>query len=471
MNNFRSASNSRIQHIHFIGIGGSGMSGIAEVLHNLGYQVSGSDINSNAVTKRLQKLGCKINQDHHADHVVDAQTVVVSSAIDQTNPELIKAHELNIPTVPRAEMLADIMRFRFGIAVAGTHGKTTVTSLITHILNIAKLDPTYIIGGILNSSGINAKLGESDYLIAEADESDASFLHLQPMLSVITNIDQDHMATYDNDYQKLTDAFVSFTSNLPFYGACVLCADDTGVQDIINDIHRPLVTYGFSQGADVQATNITQQERQMHFEVVCKKYDCSFLVELNLIGKHNILNTLAAIGIACELDIKIETIQAALKDFSGVARRLDYHGFLKINNQQVVLFDDYGHHPNEIKAVFESLQNTYKDKRLVVVFQPHRYTRTRDLFDDFSQALSQADVLVLLDIYPASEQPIAHINSSVLASSIRQRSALDPIVVKNTLEVLDILPNVIKEDDVVLTLGAGDIHTLVELLTTQYVDS
>lgn len=471
MNNFRSASNSRIQNIHFIGIGGSGMSGIAEVLHNLGYQISGSDINSNAVTKRLQKLGCKINKGHHADHVVNAQTVVVSSAIDQANPELIKAHELNIPTVPRAEMLADIMRFRFGIAVAGTHGKTTVTSLITHILNIAKLDPTYIIGGILNSSGINAKLGESDYLIAEADESDASFLHLQPMLSVITNIDQDHMATYDNDYQKLTDAFVSFTSNLPFYGACVLCADDTGVQDIINDIHRPLVTYGFSQGVDVQATNITQQERQMHFEVVCKKYDCSFPVELNLIGKHNILNTLAAIGIACELDIKIKTIQDALKDFSGVARRLDHHGFLKINNQQVTLFDDYGHHPNEIKAVFESLQNTYKDKRLVVVFQPHRYTRTRDLFDDFSQALSQADVLVLLDIYPASEQPIAHINSSALASSIRQRSALDPIVVKNTLEVLDILPNVIKEDDVVLTLGAGDIHTLVELLTTQYAGS
>ncbi len=471
MNNLRSFSSARIKNIHFIGIGGSGMSGIAEVLHNLGYQISGSDLHKNKATKRLQDLGCTINYLHSADQVNNAQAVVFSSAINENNPELIKAHELNIPTVPRAEMLAEIMRFRFGIAVAGTHGKTTTTSLITHILNVAKLDPTYIIGGILNSNGINAKLGESDYLIAEADESDASFLHLQPMLSIITNIDQDHMATYDNDYQKLTDAFINFTSNLPFYGACVLCTDDGGVQDIISDIHRPLVTYGFSQGADIQAVNITQQERQMHFDVVCKKYDQSFPVELNLIGKHNILNTLAAIGVACELNISTDIIQSALKDFAGVARRLDYHGKLNISKQTVDLFDDYGHHPNEINAVFESLQNTYQEQRLVVIFQPHRYSRTRDLFDDFARALSKADALILLDIYPASEQPIVHINSSTLADAIRQRSSLDPVVIKNTNETLKVLPNVVQNNDIVLTLGAGDIHILPSLLIQAYADS
>ncbi len=468
MNNLRSTYNSRIQNIHFIGIGGSGMSGIAEVLHNLGYQISGSDINSNSATQRLHDLGCKINNGHHSNHVIHAHAVVTSSAIDENNPELVKAHELNIPTMPRAEMLAEIMRFRFGIAVAGTHGKTTTTSLITHILNVAKLDPTYIIGGILNSNGINAKLGGSDYLVAEADESDASFLHLQPMLSVITNIDHDHMATYDHDYQKLTDAFISFTSNLPFYGACVLCADDAGVVDILNDIHRPLVTYGFSHGVDIQAINITQQDRKMHFEVVCERYAQSFLVELNLIGKHNILNTLAAIGVSCELGVKVDVIQSALKNFSGVSRRLDYHGLLNIDNKKLPLFDDYGHHPNEINAVFQGLQDTYPGQRLVVIFQPHRYTRTRDLFNDFARALSAADVLILLDIYPASEKPIAHINSSTLADAIRQRSSLDPIVVKEVREIFKILPNIIQQKDVLLTLGAGDISTLPNSLMNQY---
>ncbi|CAC9434801.1 UDP-N-acetylmuramate--L-alanine ligase (EC 6.3.2.8) [uncultured Gammaproteobacteria bacterium] len=465
MNSLRPVSNSRIKHIHFIGIGGSGMSGIAEVLHNLDYQISGSDLNQSPITERLQKLGCQIFNAHHQNNISNADAVVVSSAIDKRNPELIKAHKMNIPVVPRAEMLAEIMRFRFGIAVAGTHGKTTTTSLITHILNTAKLDPTYIIGGILNSSGINAKLGESDYLVAEADESDASFLLLQPMLSVITNIDQDHMSTYDNDYKKLADAFINFTSNLPFYGACVLCGDDTGVKGILSSIHRPLITYGFSNGMDIQAINISQCDRRMRFEVICTPKKQSFKVELNLIGKHNILNTLAAIGVACELDIGIELIQSALKSFTGVARRLDYHGVLNIANQQVILFDDYGHHPNEIIAVFESLRNTYQDRRLVVIFQPHRYTRTRDLFDDFSHALSKVDALILLDIYPASEQPIANINSTTLANSIRQRCALDPIVVKNTSEALKVLPNIVKNNDVLLTLGAGDIHTLIGLLT------
>ncbi|MCS5589116.1 MAG: UDP-N-acetylmuramate--L-alanine ligase [Candidatus Thioglobus sp.] len=471
MNNLHSASNSRIHRLHFIGIGGSGMSGIAEVLLNLGYQISGSDLHENKATRRLKDLGCTVSYKHSADQVVNAQAVVVSSAIDENNPELIKARDLNIPTVPRAEMLAEIMRFRFGIAVAGTHGKTTTTSLIAHILTTAELDPTYIIGGILNSNGANAKLGESDYLIAEADESDASFLHLQPMLSVITNIDQDHMSTYDNNYKKLTDAFVSFTSNLPFYGACVLCVDDPGVQEILNDIHRPLVTYGFNEGADVRATNITQKDRKMYFDVVCEKYNQSFKVELNLIGKHNILNTLAAISVACELGIKVNTIQDSLTHFSGVARRLDFHGSLNVKEKSLSLFDDYGHHPNEINAVFEGLKSTYPQQRLVVVFQPHRFTRTRDLFDDFARALSKTDVLILLDIYPASEKPIAHINSGALADAIRQRSSLDPIVAKDAHEILNILPNIVQTNDVLLTLGAGDINTLPALLMQQYAAS
>lgn len=459
---------SRMHNIHFVGIGGSGMSGIAEVLHNLGYNVSGSDINPNKITDRLEEMGCKIYHKHHQNNIKNAQAIVVSSAIKNNNPEVIKAHQLNIPIVPRAEMLAELMRFRFGIAIAGTHGKTTTTSIITHILNTAELDPTYIIGGILNSSGINAKLGESDYLIAEADESDASFLHLQPMLSVITNVDYDHMATYGNDYQNLKDAFVSFSANLPFYGTCVMCIDDEGVNEILNDIHRPIITYGFKDGADIQAINVEQVSMQMHFDVIYDKYTKPFPIKLNLIGRHNILNTLAAIGICCELDIDIDIIQKALANFSGVARRLDHHGKLNINNTQVSLFDDYGHHPKEISAVFKSIKDTYQDRRLVVIFQPHRYSRTRDLFDDFARTLSSADALILLDIYPAQEKPIARINSSTLADAIRKRSGLEPVVIKNPQEILTVLPNIINNNDVLLTLGAGDIHTLPDLLKSNY---
>ncbi len=472
MKNLRQVSKSRINKIHFVGIGGSGMSGIAEVLHNLGYQISGSDINQNSITKRLSDMGCKISHGHHQDNIDQAQAVVISSAIDPLNVELVKAKQLHIPIVPRAEMLAEIMRFRFGIAVSGTHGKTTTTSIITHILNQANLDPTYIIGGILNSNGINAKLGESDYLVAEADESDASFLHLQPMLSVITNVDEDHMSTYGNDYQQLKDAFVSFASNLPFYGACILCTDDAGVKDIVDDIHRPIVSYGFNSEADIRATNVKQVGMQMHFDVACThnkdKYKKSFHIQLNLIGQHNILNTLAAIGICCELDIEVEIIQSALNKFSGVARRLDYHQQLTINKQSVELFDDYGHHPVEVSAIFNSLKNTYPDKRLVVIFQPHRYSRTRDLFDDFARVLSTADSLILLNIYPASEQPIAQISSSTLAEAIRKRSTLNPVVIKNIQEVLSVLPNLINKNDVLLTLGAGDIHALPSLLKAHY---
>jgi len=459
---------SKIKKIHFIGIGGSGMSGIAEVLANLGYEISGSDIQSNQATKKLEEIGCNISYTQKAENVKGKQAVVVSSAINKNNPELQEARQQKLLIVPRAEMLGELMRFRFGIAISGTHGKTTTTSLIVHIMTEAKLDPTYIIGGIINATGMNAKLGKSDYLIAEADESDASFLHLQPMLSVITNIDEDHMSTYNHNYDNLTDAFISFTSNLPFYGVCVACIDDGGVKDILKKIHRPVLSYGFSDDADVQASNVKQNEMKMSFDVNCKKYQKKFPVSLNLIGRHNILNSLAAISVAIELEIKLEVIQKALSHFSGVSRRLDYHQNLTVNTSFIPLFDDYGHHPNEITEVVTTLRNTYPDKRLVVIFQPHRYSRTRDLFNDFVSCLSKVDVLVLLNIYSANESPINTISSSTLADSIRRRSSIDPIVVKDIDEIIEIIPNIVTENDVILTLGAGDVNKIPHQLKDHF---
>jgi len=459
---------SKIKKIHFIGIGGSGMSGIAEVLVNLGYEISGSDIQSNTATEKLEKLGCSNSYKQVAANVLGKQAVVVSSAIDKRNPELHEARQKKLLIVPRAEMLGELMRFRFGIAISGTHGKTTTTSLIVHILTEAKLDPTYVIGGIINATGMNAKLGKSDYLIAEADESDASFLHLQPMLSVITNIDEDHMETYKHNYKNLIDAFISFTSNLPFYGVCVACIDDQGVQDILNKVHRPIMSYGFSDDADVMAFNVEQKKMQMSFDVSCSKYQKNFPVTLNLIGKHNILNALAAISVAIELNIKPKIIQQALSNFSGVSRRLDYHQALTINQKPIPLFDDYGHHPNEIEAVLSTIRNTFPTNRLVVIFQPHRYSRTRDLFNEFVSCLSKVDVLILLNIYSANEAPINTISSSTLADSIRRRSSIDPIVAKNSSEIIDILPNVVNENDVILTLGAGDVHKIPQQLKNHF---
>ena len=459
---------SKIKKIHFIGIGGSGMSGIAEVLVNLGYEISGSDIQSNTATEKLEKLGCSISYKQVAANVLGKQAVVVSSAIDKNNLELQAARHQNLLIVPRAEMLGELMRFRFGIAISGTHGKTTTTSLIVHILTEAKLDPTYVIGGIINATGMNAKLGKSDYLIAEADESDASFLYLQPMLSVITNIDEDHMGTYKHNYKNLTDAFISFTSNLPFYGICVACIDDQGVQDILNKVHRPIMSYGFSDDADVRASNVEQKKMKMLFDVSCSKYQKNFPVTLNLIGKHNILNALAAISVAIELEIKPKIIQQALSNFSGVSRRLEYHQALTINQKPIPLFDDYGHHPNEIEAVLSTLRNTFPTNRLVVIFQPHRYSRTRDLFNEFVSCLSTVDVLILLNIYSANEAPINTISSSTLADSIRRRSSIDPIVAKNSSEIVDILPNVVTENDVILTLGAGDVHKIPQQLKNHF---
>ncbi len=459
---------SKIKKIHFIGIGGSGMSGIAEVLANLGYEISGSDIQSNTATEKLEKLGCSISYKQQSENVIGKQAVVVSSAINKNNPELQEARQQKLLIVPRAEMLAELMRFRFGIAIAGTHGKTTTTSLIVHIMTEAKLDPTYVIGGIINATGMNAKLGKSDYLIAEADESDASFLHLQPMLSVITNIDEDHMSTYNHSYQKLTDAFINFTSNLPFYGVCVVCIDDDGVKGILKKIHRPILSYGFSGNADVKACNVKQNEMRMSFDVSCSKYQKNFPVTLNLIGKHNILNALAAISVAIELEIDTDIIQNALSHFSGVSRRLDYHQDLSINTHNLPLFDDYGHHPKEISAVLSTLRDTYPEKRLVVIFQPHRYSRTRDLFNDFVSCLSKVDVLILLNIYAANEPSINTISSSTLADSIRRRSSIDPIVVKDISEIVEILPNVVNKNDVILTLGAGDVNKIPHQLKTHF---
>ncbi len=448
---------SKIKKIHFIGIGGSGMSGIAEVLANLGYEISGSDIQSNTATEKLEKLGCSISYKQQAKNVIGKQAVVVSSAIDKNNPELQEARQQKLLIVPRAEMLAELMRFRFGIAIAGTHGKTTTTSLIVHIMTEAKLDPTYVIGGIINATGMNAKLGKSDYLIAEAD-----------VLSVITNIDEDHMSTYNHSYQKLTDAFINFTSNLPFYGVCVVCIDDDGVKGILKKIHRPILSYGFSGNADVKACNVKQNEMRMSFDVSCSKYQKNFPVTLNLIGKHNILNALAAISVAIELEIGIDIIQKALSHFSGVSRRLDYHQNLSINTHHLPLFDDYGHHPKEISAVLSTLRDTYPEKRLVVIFQPHRYSRTRDLFNDFVSCLSKVDVLILLNIYAANEPSINTISSSTLADSIRRRSSIDPIVVKDISEIVEILPNVVTKGDVILTLGAGDVNKIPHQLKTHF---
>ncbi|SFV55600.1 UDP-N-acetylmuramate--alanine ligase [hydrothermal vent metagenome] len=451
----------RIQNIHFVGIGGSGMGGIAEIMHNLNYKITGSDITKNTTTNKLEKIGVKVFNKHHPDNIKNAQAIVVSSAITNDNVELIAARQNRIPIVPRSQMLAEIMRFRYGIAISGTHGKTTTTSLIAHILTEANLDPTFIIGGVLNATGNNAQLGSSRYLIAEADESDGSFLNLQPMLSVITNIDNDHMGTYQNDTKKLEDSFLQFISNLPFYGLCVLCSDDKGVERILSRVSRSFICYGLSNNADIQAINIQQTQSQMIFDVNDHIRNKLFSITLNLIGNHNILNALAAITIALELKIDIKNIQLALESFSGVGRRLESYGSVILNDKKFLLFDDYAHHPNEIKATLEGVKASYPKYRLVVIFQAHRYSRTKDLFDDFVNILSKIDVLLLLDIYPANEEPIENISATTLANSIRQRQQTIPIVT-DLNNVIDVLKNIIKDDDIVITMGAGSINTLAK---------
>ncbi|KPZ69535.1 UDP-N-acetylmuramate--L-alanine ligase [Shewanella sp. P1-14-1] len=455
----------RIKKIHFVGIGGAGMGGIAEVLVNEGYQISGSDIAVNSVTERLQSLGAKIIIGHQAASVTDVDVVVVSTAIDKQNPEIIAAKERRIPIVRRAEMLAELMRYRHGVAIAGTHGKTTTTSLIASVYGQAERDPTFVIGGLLNSAGTNARLGTSRYLIAEADESDASFLHLQPMVSVITNIEADHMDTYGGDFEKLKTTFVDFLHNLPFYGVAVMCIDDEVIQEIMPRVGRQVVTYGFSDIADVQALDFKQVGHQSQFNVRRTGRE-DLAIVLNLPGEHNVLNALAAIAVATEDDIDDEAIVAALEEFEGIGRRFQHLGEFDTANGKVMLVDDYGHHPSEVLATIKAARAGWPDKRLVMAYQPHRYSRTRDLYEDFVEVLSQVDGLLLLDVYAAGESAIPGADGRALCRSIRLRGQVDPIFVASPELLADVLPDVLQEGDLLLTQGAGNIGALSKMLAS-----
>ena len=467
MDKLTSAMQYRVKHIHFIGIGGVGMGGIAEVLLNLGYQVSGSDLAQNSLIAHLRSLGAVIMIGHDADYFNNADVVVVTSAISQDNVELLAAREQRIPVVPRAEMLAELMRFSYGIAIAGTHGKTTTTSLMAALLSEGELDPTYVIGGRLNSAGSNAKLGTGRFLIAEADESDASFLFLQPMISVVTNIDEDHMATYDNDFEKLKATFVEFLHHLPFYGLAVMCIDDPVVRELLTDVIRPVKTYGTHEDADFQIVNLQQKRGQSQFSVIDKESDHSFDVTLKMPGVHNALNATAGLVVARTLGVSVEACRRALSTFAGVNRRFNILGDIKTSNGLVTLVDDYGHHPTEITATLSAVRDGWEDNRLVVIFQPHRYTRTRDLFEDFAHVLSEADVLIVMEVYPAGEAKIAGADAKSLCRAIRLRGQVEPIFVENKQELFTVLPSVLNENDLVLTLGAGDIGRIANELPEQ----
>ncbi|WP_353517520.1 UDP-N-acetylmuramate--L-alanine ligase [Thalassotalea sp. SU-HH00458] len=449
----------RVKSIHFVGIGGAGMGGIAEVLLNEGYQITGSDIGENQVVARLRKLGATIAIGHHQDNVKDASVIVVSTAIDQENPEIKQAAILRIPVVRRAEMLAELMRFRHGVAIAGTHGKTTTTSLIASIFAEGGLDPTFVIGGLLNSAGTNARLGTSRYLIAEADESDASFLHLQPMVAVITNIDEDHMETYQGDFEKLKDTYIEFLHNLPFYGLCVVCIDNPVVREILPRIGRQVITYGFSTDADVVATNYQQNGGVSYFTVEREGMP-ELDLSVNLPGQHNVLNALASIAVATDEGVDDEAIVNALGKFAGIGRRFEQLADLTTDKGKMVLVDDYGHHPREVAATIKAMRNGWPDKRLVMIFQPHRYSRTRDLYEDFVEVLSQVDCLLLLDVYAAGETPILSADSKSLARSIRQRGQLEPIYVGDVAQLADLLKAQLQDGDMVITQGAGNIGTI-----------
>ncbi|MBT1446504.1 UDP-N-acetylmuramate--L-alanine ligase [Shewanella sp. JM162201] len=453
----------RVRRIHFVGIGGAGMGGIAEVLVNEGYQVSGSDIAENAVTERLGGLGARIFIGHGAENIENVDVVVVSTAIKQDNPELVAAKEQRIPVVRRAEMLAELMRYRHGVAVAGTHGKTTTTSLIASVYGQADRDPTFVIGGLLNSAGTNARLGSSRYLIAEADESDASFLHLQPMVTVVTNIEADHMDTYGGDFEKLKSTFVDFMHNLPFYGVAVVCVDDPVVRELIPRIGRHVVTYGFSEDADVRALDFVQQGHSCSF-TVRRKGKADLALTVNLPGQHNVLNSLAAIAVATEDDIEDDAIVKALAEFQGIGRRFQHLGKFATPKGEVMLVDDYGHHPSEVLATIKAARAGWPDKRLVMAYQPHRYTRTRDLYEDFVDVLSQVDKLILLEVYAAGETPIPGADGRALCRSIRQRGQLEPIFVASPELLAGVLPDVLGDGDLLLCQGAGNIGALSKQL-------
>ncbi|ABZ75031.1 UDP-N-acetylmuramate--alanine ligase [Shewanella halifaxensis HAW-EB4] len=454
----------RVKHIYFVGIGGAGMGGIAEVLVNEGYKLSGSDIAESAVTQRLAQLGATIYIGHDASQVKGMDVVVVSTAISADNPELVAAKELRIPVVRRAEMLAELMRYRHGVAVAGTHGKTTTTSLIASIYGEAERDPTFVIGGLLNSAGTNARLGHSRYLIAEADESDASFLHLQPMVSVVTNIEADHMDTYEGDLEKLKTTFVDFLHNLPFYGVAVVCIDDPIVRELIPRIGRRIVTYGFSDDADVQALDFKQTGYSCEFTV--KRAGLADLrLSVNLPGEHNVLNALAAIAVATEDDIEDAAIIKALAEFQGIGRRFQQIGEFATSKGEIKLVDDYGHHPSEVAATIKAARLGWPERRLVMIYQPHRYSRTRDLYEDFVEVLSQVDCLLMLDVYAAGEAPIPGADSRALCRSIRVRGQVEPVFVASTEQLETILPEILQGGDLLLTQGAGSIGLLSRSLT------
>lgn len=454
----------RIRQIHFIGIGGVGMCGIAEVLLNQGYQISGSDMKDSVVTDRLALLGARVTIGHTEHNITDADVVVISTAVSEENPELRAARQHRIPVVRRAEMLAELMRYRHGIAVAGTHGKTTTTSLLASIMAEGGLDPTFVIGGRLNSAGTNAQLGGSRYLVAEADESDASFLHLQPMVAIVTNIDADHMDTYGGDFNVLKQTFVNFLHNLPFYGLAVLCTDCPVVTEILPSVSRPILTYGFNEDADFQAVNLQMKGLLTHFTVKRPAGHNTLQVTLNMPGRHNVLNALACIAVATDEGMSDVAICAALEQFEGVGRRFQILGEVPVKGGTATLVDDYGHHPREVEAVIQAIRDGWPERRLVMIYQPHRYTRTRDLYEDFARVLSETDLLLMLEVYAAGEQPIPGADTRSLCRSIRQRG-VEPVFVESTDDLPELLATLLRPGDLLLTQGAGNITTLAHRLS------
>lgn len=456
----------RVKHIHFVGIGGAGMGGIAEVLVNEGYEISGSDIAENAVTQHLSSLGADIVFGHYAKNVLGASVVVISSAIASDNIEVVTARDNRIPVIQRAEMLAELMRFRYGIAIAGTHGKTTTTAMVTSIYAEARLDPTFVNGGLVKAAGTHARLGSSRYFIAEADESDASFLHLQPMVSIVTNIEADHMDTYHGNIENLKQTFITFLRNLPFYGLAIMCIDDPINRELTTRVGRKIITYGFSDDADVRISDY-RQERGTGYFTVSRPNQAKLQIELSAPGQHNALNATAAIIAATEDGISDYAILQALAKFAGTGRRFDFLGlFPHPDGGDVMLVDDYGHHPSEVNATIQAARNGWPDRRLVMLFQPHRYTRTRDLFDDFAQVLSQVDALIMLDVYPAGEAPIAGADSRSLCRSIRNRGKVDPIYVSDPEQVPQVVAEMLKGGDLLLTQGAGSVGRVAKQLAT-----
>ncbi|WP_317201258.1 UDP-N-acetylmuramate--L-alanine ligase [Janthinobacterium sp.] len=456
----------KVKNIHFVGIGGSGMSGIAEVLLNLGYNVSGSDLGSNAATQRLQSLGATVTLGHAAENLGAADAVVTSGAVPQDNPEVLAARGRKIPLVPRAVMLGELMRLKRGIAIAGTHGKTTTTSLVASVLAQGGMDPTFVIGGRLTSAGANAKLGAGDYLVAEADESDASFLNLSPMIEVITNIDADHMDTYEHDFEKLKMAFVQFTQRLPFYGRAMLCIDDQHVRDIIPLISKPITTYGFHADAEVRAVNARAVGLEMHFTVIQDGYP-DLAVVLNQPGMHNVQNACSAIAIAREIGVEDAATQQGLAEFAGVGRRFTRYGEVAIPaGGSFALVDDFGHHPVETEVTVAAARAAFPGRRLLLAFQPHRYSRTRDLFEDFVKVLGSVDVLLLAEVYAAGEAPIVAADGRALAHALRARGKIEPIFVEAMAEMADTIMSVVRDGDVVVTMGAGSISGVPNQLTT-----